>query len=92
MDIWYFCAKNMFISRSCLVIIQFQYGVNLSVKYGMMLALRSQIFQYLCETFSEKNMKRQMFFFFISRRVIDLCESLRSVGTRFRHQHHIPRS
>ena len=48
-----FCAENMCTGnlRNCLVISYFRYGSTFDVEYGLILVLRSQIFECLGETF-----------------------------------------
>ena len=72
-------------------------GSTLGVKSDLILALRSQIFEYLRESVhrdaleylqlagSEKMQKKELF---LRKRlsIIELFEELRSVGTRVRHQ------
>ena len=82
-----FYAENMSNLRSCLVITSKQLGV----RYELILALRSQIFEYLRETFyrSTRNrpvQKKEVFFFLLKRlTIIDLVEGLWPVGTLFQH-------
>ena len=94
MDILDLCVVALYFEVT--IIPSFSMGATLGVKYDVILVLRSQIFEYLRETFyrhaleyleparSEKKKKEKKIFLRKHLTIADLFEGLWSVGTRFR--------
>ena len=93
MDIWAFVRKICVIYVVALHLLSFSVGLILAIHISL-LAIRSQIFEYLRETFcrralgylDEPDASRMKIYLFALRKcltIIDLCKGLWPVGARF---------
>ena len=87
-----FCAENMFAQLPCSYLVSA--GSTLGAKHDLILALSSQMFEYLRDFFTDmpwstrnRLVQQKKTEFFLRKRltIVHLLEGLWSAGTRFRH-------